>query len=79
MRVSLALDHVEGTIFTNLDYVKGRVILMLPSQAPISSIDVKLEGEAQTQVDWYQNTYQGHSENRKELVSELHKVSLPIV
>ena len=49
MQVQLVLESPH-TVWTNLDFIKGKVVLRLPSMTPISSIVVKLEGESRTRL-----------------------------
>lgn len=50
MQVAIDLAESHHGVFTNLDYVQGRVLLKLPSTSPITNITVKLEGESQTLI-----------------------------
>ena len=49
MQVQLALEQPHS-VWTNLDVIRGKAILKLPSTASIISIVVKLEGESRTQL-----------------------------
>ena len=49
MHAQIALE-TPYQAFTNLDFVKGKILLRLPSPAPLTSIMVKLEGESTTQL-----------------------------
>ncbi|KAF2707226.1 arrestin [Pleomassaria siparia CBS 279.74] len=49
MIVSISLEHPH-THYTNLDVIQGRVFLRIPNPTNISSIVVKLEGEAKTRL-----------------------------
>lgn len=49
MHVQIALE-TPYQAFTNLDVVKGKILLRLPSTVPLTSIVVKLEGESTTQM-----------------------------
>lgn len=49
MLVSISLDHPH-THYTNLDIIQGRVFLRVPTPSNVSSIIVKLEGEARTRL-----------------------------
>ena len=37
-------------VFTNLDFIRGKVILRLNAATPIETINVKLEGESRTRL-----------------------------
>lgn len=49
MNVSIALDDPKQ-VRTNLDLVKGKVVLRLSNAATITSIVVKLEGDSITRL-----------------------------
>ena len=49
MQVSIALEHPHEH-YTNLDNILGKVTLRVPNPTNISSIIVKLEGEARTRL-----------------------------
>jgi hypothetical protein len=49
MLVSITLEHPH-THYTNLDIIQGRVFLRVPNPSNVSSIIVKLEGEARTRL-----------------------------
>lgn len=49
MNVSIALQHPHDH-YTNLDVIQGNVILRVPNPTTISSVIVKLEGEAKTRL-----------------------------
>lgn len=57
---------------TNLDYVTGRVILTLQSDATLSAINVKLEGESKTRLG-APRLSENDRKARTEI--EIHKVS----
>lgn len=66
------LPDTPFTVFTNLDIIRGRIVLRLPTTTPIVSIIVKLEGESRTRL-----LAQLHPrDERAKPVEELHKVSL---
>lgn len=71
MSVRVHLDRQHGEIYTNLDFVTGRVILTLPSDATISAITVKLEGESKTRLDGPRSP---HDQDRRKTLLELHKL-----
>jgi len=49
MFVNIVLEHPHEH-YTNLDLIQGKVLLRVPNPANISSIIVKLEGEARTRL-----------------------------
>jgi hypothetical protein len=71
MAVRIQFDKPNAWHFTNLDFVTGRVILTLPTDATISAITVKLEGESRTRLAG-PKTPQDERRRRTEL--EVHKV-----
>ncbi len=50
MSVRIQFDQPESRCYTNLDFVSGNVILILPQDAAISAITVKLEGESKSRL-----------------------------
>lgn len=50
MSVHVQFDQPQSRCYTNLDFISGRVILVLPSDASISAVTVKLEGESRTRL-----------------------------
>jgi hypothetical protein len=72
MAVRIQFDKPNAWHFTNLDFVTGRVILTLPTDATISAITVKLEGESRTRLAG-PKTAQDDKRRRTEL--EVHKVN----
>ncbi|EXJ70693.1 uncharacterized protein A1O5_05683 [Cladophialophora psammophila CBS 110553] len=50
MSVRIQFDQPEQRCYTNLDFVSGNVILVLPNDASISAVTVKLEGESRTRL-----------------------------
>jgi hypothetical protein len=50
MSVRIQFDQPEHRCYTNLDFVSGNVILILPQDATISAVTVKLEGESKTKL-----------------------------
>src|ERR1700760_381838 len=50
MSVRIQFDQPEQRCYTNLDFVSGNVILILPQDATISAVTVKLEGESTTRL-----------------------------
>lgn len=62
--------------YTNLDFLSGRVVLHLPTEAAIGGIQVKLEGESRTRLSGARNP-QNVNSDKKRTELEHHKVSLP--
>ncbi|KAI1620985.1 hypothetical protein EDD37DRAFT_140520 [Exophiala viscosa] len=50
MSVHIQFDQPPARCYTNLDFISGRVILVLPSDASISAVTVKLEGESRVRL-----------------------------
>lgn len=71
MSVRVQLDQEAGAVYTNLDFVTGRVLLILPTDATISSITVKLEGESKTRLDGPKSP---QDQDRKKTLLEAHKL-----
>lgn len=72
MSATIVLDNRHNH-FTNLDTLSGRVVLTLPNEAPISGIQVKLEGESRTRLSGPRNPQNVHSD-KKRTELEVHKV-----
>ena len=74
MPVQILLDQ-PPTVWTNLDQIKGKVVLRLDSQSSITSIVVKLEGESKTKlVTLGALTTQVDINERQRAYEEYHKV-----
>ena len=71
MSLWIQLDGNQGT-FTNLDFVSGRVVFYLRSEATISTIAVKLEGESRSRLA---GPRRHGDDNRKRAEFEEHKVT----
>ncbi|KAJ9652253.1 hypothetical protein H2198_008493 [Neophaeococcomyces mojaviensis] len=71
MSVRVQLDLPNGDTYTNLDFVSGRVLLTLPTEAAISAITVKLEGESKTRLDGPKSV---HDQDRRKTLLEVHKL-----
>jgi len=71
MSVRVQLDRQPGDIYTNLDFVTGRVILTLPTDATISVITVKLEGESKSRLDGPKSP---QDQERRKTLLEVHKL-----
>ncbi|KAL1958833.1 hypothetical protein VTO42DRAFT_3670 [Malbranchea cinnamomea] len=72
MSVRVLLDK-PYTHFTNLDFITGRVLLTLPTETPISSIVVKLEGESRTRLAGPKYPH-GERPEKKRTEIEVHKL-----
>ncbi|KAH7138644.1 arrestin [Dendryphion nanum] len=70
MHVSIALEHPH-THYTNLDVISGKVLLRVPNPANVSSIVVKLEGEARTRL---LAAVRPDRPDRQKPVLEVHKI-----
>ena len=76
MTARVQLDQPRA-LFTNYDFVTGRIWLHLTSEEAISSIVVKLEGESKTRLVDYGNP--AHDRKTRGTVElEVHKVSLDV-
>jgi len=74
MSVRIQFDKPNEWHFTNLDFVTGKVILILQADAAISAINVKLEGESRTRLAGPKQPYNDRSD-KKRTELEVHKVS----
>lgn len=72
MSVRIQLDQHNGPYYTNLDFISGRVLLTLPSDATISAINVKLEGESRSRLSGPRDPNERREKVKTEL--EVHKV-----
>ena len=72
MSVRVELDQHHGH-FTNLDFLSGKVVLYLPTEAAIGGIQVKLEGESRTRLSGPRYP-QNVTSDKKRTESEVHKV-----
>jgi hypothetical protein len=73
MSVRIQFDQPESRPFTNLDFISGNVILVLPTDATISAVTVKLEGESRTRLAASRPGYSERSE-KKRTELEVHKI-----
>ncbi|KAK5198239.1 hypothetical protein LTR99_007512 [Exophiala xenobiotica] len=73
MSVHIQFDQPESRCYTNLDFVNGRVILVLPLDAAISAVTVKLEGESRTRLSGPRFPGNERSDKRRYEL-EVHKV-----
>ncbi|KGO53855.1 Arrestin-like, N-terminal [Penicillium expansum] len=72
MSANIVLD-CRHTHYTNLDFLKGKVVLQLPTEAAIGAIQVKLECESRTRLSGPKNPQNVHSE-KKRTELEVHKI-----
>ena len=73
MSVRIQFDKPQEWQYTNLDFVTGKVVLILHENATISAINVKLEGESRSRLSGPRPTYSGR-EDKKRTEFEVHKV-----
>lgn len=73
MQVQVALASVQQ-LFTNLDFVTGKVILTIPNPTDITSITAKLEGDLRTRLLAPARPELGE---RPRVLEETHKVRAP--
>lgn len=73
MSVRIQFDQPDNHCYSNLDYVSGRVTLILPTDATISAITVKLEAESRSRLSGPKHPYNERSE-KKRTELEAHKV-----
>lgn len=73
MSVRIQFDKPNAHHFTNLDFVTGRVILALSTDATISAITVKLQGRSSTRLAGPKKPQDARSE-KKRTELEVHKV-----
>ena len=71
MSVRVQLDRQNGEIYTNLDFVTGRVFLTLPNDTAITAITVKLEAESKTRLDGPKSP---NDQDRRKTLLEVHKL-----
>ncbi|ODH41751.1 hypothetical protein ACO22_01329 [Paracoccidioides brasiliensis] len=72
MSVRIHLDRPHAH-FTNLDFITGKVILLLTTDTPITSIVVKLEGESRTRLAAPKYPHNDRNEKKRTEV-ESHKL-----
>ncbi|KAI3007245.1 hypothetical protein CBS147346_3381 [Aspergillus niger] len=72
MSVIIHLDRPHKH-FTNLDYLTGKVVLQLHSEAAIGGIQVKLEGESRTRLAGPKNPHNEQSDKKRTEI-EVHKI-----
>ncbi|PWY77105.1 hypothetical protein BO70DRAFT_264243, partial [Aspergillus heteromorphus CBS 117.55] len=64
--------------FTNLDFLTGKVVLQLPSEAAIGGIQVKLEGESRTRLSGPRYPHHEPSDKKRTEI-EVHKILYKVV
>ncbi|CRL23288.1 Arrestin-like, N-terminal [Penicillium camemberti] len=72
MSANIVLDS-RHTHYTNLDFLKGKVVLQLPTEAAIGAIQVKLECESRTRLSGPKNPQNVHSDKKRTEI-EVHKI-----
>ncbi|PYH42212.1 arrestin (or S-antigen), N-terminal domain protein [Aspergillus saccharolyticus JOP 1030-1] len=72
MSVTIHLDRPHKH-FTNLDFLVGKVVLNLSSEAAIGGIQVKLEGESRTRLAGPRNPHHEQSDKKRTEI-EVHKI-----
>ncbi|KAJ5189845.1 hypothetical protein N7491_008112 [Penicillium cf. griseofulvum] len=72
MSANIVLDS-HHTHYTNLDFLRGKVVLQLPTEAAIGGIQVKLECESRTRLSGPKNPQNVHSD-KKRTELEVHKI-----
>ncbi|KAJ5558063.1 hypothetical protein N7535_009553 [Penicillium sp. DV-2018c] len=72
MSATVVLDN-RHTHYTNLDFLTGKVVLQLPTEAAIGGIQVKLEGESRTRLCGPKHPQNVHSD-KKRTELEVHKI-----
>ncbi|KAG0153015.1 hypothetical protein PDIDSM_1974 [Penicillium digitatum] len=72
MSANIILDS-RHTHYTNLDFLKGKVVLQLPTETAIGAIQVKLECESRTRLSGPKNPQNAHSD-KKRTELEVHKI-----
>lgn len=74
MSVRVQLDLPQGEIYTNLDFVTGRVLLTLPTDTTISAITAKLEGESKTRLEGTRPVPGAYDREKSKTLLEVHKL-----
>ena len=72
MSVRIQFDK-PNACHTNLDFVTGRVILILQSDTALQAITVKLEGESKTRLAGLRST-NAERNDKQRVEIEIHKV-----
>lgn len=78
MSVAIHLEHRPHSHLTNLDFLSGKVVVTLQSEAAIAGIQVKLEAESRTRLAGPRYPHNEHSE-KKRTELEVHKVCLFLI
>ncbi len=74
MSVHIRFDQPDNRCYTNLDFITGTVILILPNDTTIAAVTVKLEGESRTRLAGPKFPHNERSDKKKTEL-EVHKVS----
>jgi len=74
MSLRIQFDQPDARTYTNLDFISGRVIFAVPTEATISAINVKLQAESRSRLAGPKQPYNEKSE-KKRTELEVHKVS----
>jgi hypothetical protein len=70
MQVKIVLDQPSGTLkYTNLDSVRGRVLVRIFQPSKVSYIVAKLEGESRTRLEGFDP-----NRGKTDQFLEIHKV-----
>ncbi|OOQ87381.1 arrestin (or S-antigen), N-terminal domain protein [Penicillium brasilianum] len=72
MSATIFLDS-RHTHYTNLDFLSGKVVLHLPTEAAIGGIQVKLEGVSRTRLSGLRHPHHVNSD-KKRTELEVHKI-----
>ncbi|ERF72099.1 hypothetical protein EPUS_02890 [Endocarpon pusillum Z07020] len=73
MSVRIQLDRPQ-VLFTNLDFLTGKVIVQLVADAALSAVTVKLEGESRTRLSGPKLTYNNERSDKRRTELEWHKL-----
>jgi hypothetical protein len=74
MSVRIQFDRPQ-VHFTNLDFLTGKVIVHLVTDAAVSAVTVKLEGESRTRLSGPKLAYNNERSDKRRTELEWHKVS----
>ncbi|KAJ9616359.1 hypothetical protein H2200_000077 [Cladophialophora chaetospira] len=78
MSVHIQFDQPEQSCYTNLDFVSGNVILILPHDATISAVTVKLQGESKSRLAAPKFPENEKSEKKRSEL-EIHKLLYKVI
>ena len=73
MSVRIQFDQPDNYCYTNLDYVSGKITLILSADATIAAVNVKLEAESRTRLETLKYPHNERSD-KKRTEREIHKV-----